>query len=330
MNAMFASRFLARSRRFGMLLRRELWECRTSLIRAPLIAGVIALLMSWFAIAVVPDIVVTMSDEDGASVRNTMTYSGVPVWDWFVPGLEASVELAGELDRVLGASSLLPLFVVGFAIFFYCLGALHDDRRDRSVLFWKSLPVSDLETVLSKLATATVIAPLLATLAFVLTIYATLLLLCGFALWRGGSAWLLWQMASPLRVGLAPLAALPVLALGILPVAGWLLLCSAFARSRPFLWATGIPTCAGLLALWLHLSGVADMAWLWMELVVYPLSRLWVPLPVVPYLPAEFHWDGMWTSPLHALSSVRLWLGAAAGTVMIAAAIALRRWREEE
>ena len=49
--------------------------------------------------------------------------------------------------------------VLGVVVFFFCLGALFDDRKDRSVLFWKSLPISDQATVLSKVAMALVVAP---------------------------------------------------------------------------------------------------------------------------------------------------------------------------
>ena len=52
--------------------------------------------------------------------------------------------------------------MLGFVVFFYCLGSLYDERKDRSVLFWKSLPVSDRDTVLSKALSALVVAPTLA------------------------------------------------------------------------------------------------------------------------------------------------------------------------
>src|SRR6202163_3168249 len=58
------------------------------------------------------------------------------------------------------AAMLLTLiaFLVGI---FYSLDALHGERRDRSILFWKSLPVSDLTTVLSKASIPLVVLPLL-------------------------------------------------------------------------------------------------------------------------------------------------------------------------
>ena len=66
--------------------------------------------------------------------------------------------------------------VFGFVVFFYCLGALYDERKDRSVLFWKSLPMSDRETVLSKVASAIVVAPLIAIAAGLVTMFGFLLL----------------------------------------------------------------------------------------------------------------------------------------------------------
>src|SRR5882762_11823641 len=48
------------------------------------------------------------------------------------------------------AAAMMLIFTVFIVGVFYCLDALYGERRDRSILFWKSLPVSDLTTVLSK------------------------------------------------------------------------------------------------------------------------------------------------------------------------------------
>src|SRR5437762_11172070 len=53
---------------------------------------------------------------------------------------------------------IFTAFIVGV---FYCLDALHSERRDRSILFWKSLPVSDLTTVLSKATIPLVVLPVI-------------------------------------------------------------------------------------------------------------------------------------------------------------------------
>ncbi len=65
------------------------------------------------------------------------------------------------MRSLLGTLTMPFLIVMGVVTVFYLLDSLYADRRDRTVLFWKSLPVSDQETVLSKLATASVAVPVL-------------------------------------------------------------------------------------------------------------------------------------------------------------------------
>ena len=105
------------------------------------------------------------------------------------------------IDMALFLSSAWPFIVLAFVLFFYCLGALYDDRKDRSVLFWKSLPVSDAQTVLSKVASAVLVAPVLACRAS-LVAYARLPRHGqhrGAAARRQPAATLIWGPASPLR-----------------------------------------------------------------------------------------------------------------------------------
>ncbi|WP_210235883.1 ABC-2 transporter permease, partial [Mesorhizobium sp. M1C.F.Ca.ET.212.01.1.1] len=98
-------------------------------------------------------------------------------------------------QRILHAGPLLALphgvvlfiGVLAFVVFFYCLGALYDDRRDRSILFWKSLPLSDTQTVLSKVISALIVAPLIAVIAGIITMLGFLLVISVVALMHGGS-----------------------------------------------------------------------------------------------------------------------------------------------
>jgi ABC-2 type transport system permease protein len=119
---------------------------------------------------------------------------------------------------------------------FYCLEALHGERRDRSILFWKSLPVSDLTAVLSKASIPLVILPLL---TFVITVIAhcfmaliggAVLLGAGQGGWSHISLFPLWVMLFYHLVAIH--------ALWFAPFYGWMLLVSAWARRAPFLWAT--------------------------------------------------------------------------------------------
>ena len=88
---------------------------------------------------------------------------------------------------------MLTTFVVGV---FYCLDALHGERRDRSILFWKSLPVSDLTTVLSKASIPLVVLPLLTFAITVVTQWIMLLLSSAVLLGSGLSVATLWTQLS--------------------------------------------------------------------------------------------------------------------------------------
>jgi ABC-2 type transport system permease protein len=127
---------------------------------------------------------------------------------------------------------------------FYCLETLHGERRDRSILFWKSLPVSDLTTVLAK---ASVPMGILQLITFaVLLVTQCIMLLLSSAILMGTSLNLatLWTDVSPLRMSLMLLYHLiTVHALWHAPIYGWMLLVSGWARRAAILWAV-IPPAA--------------------------------------------------------------------------------------
>src|SRR3546814_12295425 len=105
-------------------------------------------------------------------------------------------EFAQGIDLTLFLSSSWPFIVLAFVVFFYCLGALYDERKDRSVLFWKSLPVSDAQTVLSKVASAVVVAPVLAVIASLVVMIGFMVMPIVVVLVPGGHPWPpLWDPA---------------------------------------------------------------------------------------------------------------------------------------
>jgi ABC-2 type transport system permease protein len=192
-------------------VRRELWENRSIYI-APLIAATLVplgLLISRFC----------------------------PV----NPGNTASAAAPANQSVALPTSSLfavgvlvLTAFIVGV---FYCLDALHGERRDRSILFWKSLPVSDLTTVLSKASIPLAVLPAL-TFALILATQLMVMLMRSLALLAdGSSAATVWTQPPLLHMSLALLYGLTVMALWHAPIYGWLLLVSGWARRAAFLWA---------------------------------------------------------------------------------------------
>ncbi len=129
---------------------------------------------------------------------------------------------------------ILTAFLVGV---FYCLDALQSERRDRSILFWKSLPVSDLTTVLSKMSIPLTILPAL-TFVLILVSQLVILLMSSLVLSADSSnSATRWTQLPLLHMSLVLLYALAMIALWHAPLYGWLLLVSGWARRAAFLWA---------------------------------------------------------------------------------------------
>ena len=142
------------------LLKREYWENRGGFLYAPLIAGLISLVMSTIGIAFGLFALHRAARDgnlhvDGENVNINGLDLALLTRDISAKDL---ADLGNGLDLTLVLSSAWPFLVLAFVVFFYCLGALYDDRRDRSILFWKSLPLSDTQTVLSKVISALIVA----------------------------------------------------------------------------------------------------------------------------------------------------------------------------
>ena len=324
---------------FKWLLKREFWEHRGGFFWAPLVAGAIFLLIS--VMAVIAGETVRRS-HDGEGVRmNGVELSQLT--ETMTPSEMA--DLAGGLDLGTLASSAWPFIVLAFVVFFYCLGALYDERKDRSILFWKSLPLSDGQTVLSKTVSALVMAPLIAAAAAIATAFGFLVILSAYVLFHGGNPIsLIWGPASPLLVAANIIGALPIYALWALPTVGWLLLVSAWARTKPFLWALLVPVFAGILVTWFDVMEMfgSKSEWFWQHIVGRALLGT-VPGMDLAYLadknPAlqNFNPDGPGDivqllsaqNAWGAISTPDLWIGAVAGVAMIFGAVHFRRRRDE-
>jgi len=151
------------------------------------------------------------------------------------------------LDHSENLAALLIMATTLIVALFYCLDALYGERRDRSILFWKSLPVSDLTTVLSKASIPIVILPLL-TFAVTIALWILMILLSNAVLLASGMS---TPAATPhlsffqLSIGLF-YHLMVVHGLFYAPFYGWALLVSAWARRAAFLWATVPPLAIGI------------------------------------------------------------------------------------
>ena len=131
---------------------------------------------------------------------------------------------------------------------FYCLDALHGEHRDRSILFWKSMPVSDLATVLSKAAIPLAVLPLLTFAITIATQFMMLLLSSSVLVMTGHRAAQLWtQLPWGSMTGMLLYHLVSVHSLYYAPIFGWLLLVSAWSRRARFLWAFLPPAAIGFL-----------------------------------------------------------------------------------
>lgn len=332
------------------LLKRELWEHRGGFIWAPLIAGIVSLFFTLVGGGIGQYAMHRYGGKimyvDGKEVPLSQV-------DWNQLLTDASPEDLGKLGEAINLMTLMsstwPLLVFAFVVFFYLLGSLYEERKDRSVLFWKSMPISDAQTVLSKLLTALVVGPLIALAITWLMMLATGLIASLFIAINGGNPFILyWSHLSPLKLFTATFGWLPVYVAWALPTAGWLMLCSAWAKRMPFLWAIMVPVFAGVAIS--TVNGIVDGfggtrghvvgEWFWQHVVLRVLTGTWPGSHLLGYLgtphlqrldrspDALWGWDGV-TTGLHLFASPQLWIGAIAGILMILAAIRLRRWRDE-
>jgi ABC-2 type transport system permease protein len=290
----FAAADIPGSRRIYWSLRRELWESRSIYI-APV--AVAALFLFGYAISM----------------------AGLPR---HMRGLSALSPMQQheyiEQPYIMAALLLMATTLVVAA--FYCLDALHGERRDRSILFWKSLPVSDVMTVLSKAMVPIVIIPLLTFVVTVVTHVIMLVLSSAVLLGSRLSVAGLWGHLALLQMWPMLLYHLVALhGLWYAPFFGWLLLVSAWARRAPFLWAVLPPLAIGVVekiafntsyfavTLGQHFAGGSQSSGsgaggMTME-------------QLTPLTPAQF------------VASPGLWIGLALTTAFLAGAVRLRRHR---
>lgn len=317
---------------FQMLIRREFWEHR-SLWIAPLVwVGIIVVMVLW-------GMFVTMRHED---VRNFMDAQSIEEMRDISPQERAEIkralEFPDERKQTMFAFSYLAIWAmisgfVSIVVFFYLIDCLYSERRDRSILFWKSMPISDAQVVLSKLAVALGAVPLG---AIVLAAVTQLFLFVVFWLRFNGTVigdiMPDWSFVAWFR---SQIIALGVMFGGVMwyaPIAGYLLLVSTWARRNVFLWAVLPPV--SLIALegfFFHSTHVVEFfarrfsGYIGEMNLASDAFRQQVGHDQVPRVDDVFDaldLSGMFMSP-------EAWAGIAATAAMIFVTIRIRRYRDD-
>jgi ABC-2 type transport system permease protein len=281
---------MARTRPLYWSVRRELWEHR-SLYLAPLAVAVLIVLGSLINTVHLPRTMRAALAAGAAQQQNL-------------------IEQPYTFSALL---LMLTSFIVG-AI--YCLDALYGERRDRSVLFWKSLPVSDVTAVLAKASIPLVVLPLI---TFAITVATHIVMLLAGTVRLMGTGMSLWDHMAVSQMWLVLLYHLVgVHGFWWAPMWGWLLLASAWARRAPFLWAT-LP----LLAIGL----VEKIAFNTSRFAAFLGSRF-LGMPSSGTSSANAMTIRALTPSPAQLTTASFWIGLLFTAALLAAAVRLRHYRE--
>lgn len=211
-----------------VLLKREYWEHKGAIFYAPAIMAIVFAVLMILGSFSVNEVAVSHNEEFHFSEH--------------MPKLVDKFESLSEREQKQGVQVGLYGTMVIFGgvmlliSLFYCLGCLYDERKDRSILFWKSMPVSDTKTVLSKFATVCLLIPV--SYFVVVSLFQVYLLIFSTVLaWFGGSSgMMIWASSNLFGVMFNDLMSLIMAMLWLSPFWAWLIFASSWAKKVAFLW----------------------------------------------------------------------------------------------
>ena len=204
--------------RMKVLVRRELWEHKALYVAPAVMAGLVVL-------------------------GNVASF----IWSLFkgvhFEAAVAAMEIGGQQVNLAGSAALIGVssgalnLVLAIVVFFYAIDALYAERKDKSILFWRSLPVTDTETVLSKLLTAVIDATMI-NVAIALVTQVDLKLMYSLALLVGGGnpIDLMWKQEPFGQLSLLAIYSFTTASLWFAPFIGYFLFCSSFAKRSALIW----------------------------------------------------------------------------------------------
>ena len=311
-------------KRYSALIKRELVEHRRSVLyAAPIMASVLFVLMVaggiWNGI-----FQMNAQNFSAQALSAVIAKGGVPALSLFHQGW------------MFGTYALFH-GVAGIVMFSYSLSCLFDERKDRSTLFWRSLPVRDWETVAAKSVMLLLVIPLVYMFTLML-LQVLLVILLTILCWAQNlsASELIFSVIPFGKVQLWQLASQMLTSLWVMPVFAWCLFCSSYAKQRPFLFATMIP--AALIAMLAILNlknligtfkGTGPAGFLKEQIFYRALSVTWPDLGVNLNFKKAAQ-SGLEFGPLFdRLMSLPMLLGLIVGLALLAATAYIRRYRED-
>ncbi|WP_286233004.1 hypothetical protein [Thalassotalea sediminis] len=208
-----------------MNIQKELWEYKKIFVWLPTILATIIVLIPTF---------------------NYLLGDGFPInWQYQLDRISQQQDnaLFSEIIFALMTAIFIPFLIVAFIVqLYYFTACLFDEKRDLSIVFWRSLPVPDSLTIGVKLLVGAIILPAIFMLAatVVLLIFALVAFIACIVLSvsQNIDLWGIWFSGDWVINLLSCWGTLLPLSLWLLPVYAWLMLMSMFAHKAPFLWAT--------------------------------------------------------------------------------------------
>ena len=317
------------------LVKREFWENKGIYLWTPLVIGTIA--------AVIYASLVLFTYFQTADLTAINGVTGVKESSNLLEVIQKDIATEGNSRGINGALAMywvlmsITPFLMAFSSLIYLSASMQGERNDRSVLFWKSLPISDLATALSKLALPLVLGPALCFVIAIGLYIVVALVFCLLALIKGVNLFpFLLFKANVLLFPIKLLVVLPTYALWALPTAAWFILVSSWANSRVFLWAVGLPAVSLiLLRIVSHYAGIdLNVQWFFKNIVARLIGGTvpgsWIiDVRMAKELEATFSFQTIFEQMLLTLQSPALWIGVIAGSGMLYLAARMRRYRED-
>lgn len=306
------------------LMRRELWESPGAFKWAPI--SILGLTLFFIVFGLIL----------GSRFDNEMAFTLDAIRQFAdVPADQKRLFVTGALFSVSGLFFQVLLLV----LVFYLSSCLYDERKDRSILFWKSLPVSDTMTVVSKVLTACLLAPAIYLIVVMITQLIVLLIATVYGLMAGiNPLTAFWLPASLPKLWLVMALGLFIQGLWLLPIYAWLVFCSSWAPRVPILVAVAVPAVIALLQHAWSLLSSFSMPELNVGLII--LKRLGSGI-----LPSNIGWrvessgnnvdladvefsEGLFmsfTNSLEYLARPEMWIGIGIALALLAGAVWFRR-----
>ena len=235
-------------------------------------------------------------------------------------------EVSAGATFILSTFASLVWIPLPFVIVFTLLDQLYSERKDKSVLFWKSMPVSDTEEVLAKFVMPVFIAPVIYLGIFFIGTLIFALILSIVSLFLGGPIAELWPIWNLIQGCIVFIVTFFTMTLWAAPILAWFMLVSAYAPRVPFIFAFAPPVFiialeaitfeTSNIARWIaiHLGGWLDRVH---ELRSYNVNDIEDLFTV--------GWNFIGTIISHSLTSGAFWVGIIIAVAFLFGSIQIRK-----